>query len=269
MRFYSFLPVAIAILTAAPRIARADSACSSTNLEFTQPRDGQADVPVDTHVRILVKSLQECPASVQMIKLSLSHDGIDVTGSQMLGDDDSMLEFVPARSLLDGTKFLVAVTTPDSPTSRTFSFTTGSRLSAALAGTPRITITDAVRLDDGRDHVVFRIEPGGTDPDWLSVERVGYPQPGTVLRSFAFGPSDAIVGETDVSPGDGDPCLKVTQTDGAGRSLESEPACASPRDPVGGCSVSPRQGDTSFAIAMLGLVAIGSARRRRHARANA
>lgn len=259
-----FLPLALInivwVLDAGP--ARAESSCETGGLlSGTQPTNGQVEVPIDMHPRVLVNELvkTDCEPSFSYATLTLTKEGERVAATQV--DTEGWMdikELVPDALLEPNTTY--ALTVSGDLESVEVSFTTGSAKAEPLTSAPEVEILSA-REDasvDGHDGLLlnmlsFRIAPTQGDPDGLSVVRLV----GDDWSQAAF-----IIGTDSVSSSvhywnaEGAPiCVRAAQVSANGTEVISDEVCAQP-EPAGcqaGRGSATRSWLAMVAIAMGGL----------------
>lgn len=240
-----FLPYAVfaAACVFAPASARADTGpCRGGALAVIQPADGQTDVPLDVHPRVLIDELKEdtdCYAGYSEATLTLKQDDSDIATTQVNADGWMQIrELVPASPLEPNTKYTFVIGSGE--TAKEISFTTGSRSATALVGTPTLEILEA-REDRSQDwhdgralhQLSFRITPSQADPDGLSLVRLTSEAWDHAV--FAVGPADPITSEVHHWGAEGQPiCMTVAHVSANGSEVGSEEVCVEP-EPAAGC----------------------------------
>ncbi len=267
--FLALSAAAVAVLLAEKLHAETDG--SVVEIRQTQPADGQVDVPLDAHLRVLVERADDGTEDYANAELRLTRDGATVDAHQLeLSGHPSVFVLVPNAPLSAGTTFVLEVEGVDlndeGGAVTTVTFTTGSSTTPWLAETPALELLSATYdrevHDDGTalHYVDFRITPAVADPTGLSLVRLVNDQDG--YMSFARGPAEPIQGRTVyLGPKDEEICLRAAHVSANGTTQSSAPVCITSE--TGGCTTSRTSTSTglwSFAPLALALLAI---RRRR------
>ncbi|NUO50005.1 MAG: hypothetical protein HOV80_14210, partial [Polyangiaceae bacterium] len=235
MRRLSTLAVAATCVLGAQPAHATSGSCTGGALAGTQPTDGQIDVPIDVRPRLLVDELADDPECLELFAyttLALTKDGVPVAATEIDADGwVDIRELVPNAPLEPNTTYTLTVS---AGTPMEISFTTGSRTTTPPTGLPELQILEA-REDnsapwhDGRalHQLSFRITPGQTDPDLLSLVRIT--QDDWHHAVFIVGSTDPIESGVHYWSAEGEPiCLAVTQVSGNGAETTSERVCIEP-----------------------------------------
>ncbi len=240
MRFLPYATFAAAGVLA-PASALADTGpCRGGALAVSQPADGQTDVPLDVHPRVLIDELKEdtdCYNGYSEATLTLKQGDSEIATTQVDADGWMQIrELVPSAPLEPNTTYTFVIGSGEEP--KEISFTTGSRSATALAGTPALEIVSA-REDHSQDwhdgralhQLSFRVTPSQADPDALSLVRLTSEDWNHAV--FAVGAADPITSEVHYWGTEGQPiCMTVAHVSTNGSEVASEEVCVEP-EPAG------------------------------------
>jgi MYXO-CTERM domain-containing protein len=267
--FLALSAATVAILVAGPLQAETDGSVMA--IDATQPAEGQVDVPVDAHLRVLVRRADYGSEDYADTKLRLTRDGATVEAHQLeLSGNRHVFVLVPNAPLTAGTTFVLEIQGVDvnygGGALTKVSFTTSSSTTPPLTDAPALEIlsaeyeADADGDGDVVHHIDFRITPAVADPSGLSLLRLV--KDDISYQSFAIGPAEPIEGTTGyLGTEDEEICMRAAHQSANGSLQLSAPVCITSQ--AGGCSTartSTSAGIWSFAPLALALLAM---RRRR------